>query len=152
HVVRPDALHASNLRTAVDQAWRDGQRLTTDLLVSGELRGVAYKLLVGEGEIWDGLSRLVQENNIDLIVTGTRGRSGLSKIVFGSVAERIFRQAPCPVITVGPNSSSPTAEQHGLERMVYATDFTPQSLHAAAHAISLAQHYDAQLWLLHVIP
>lgn len=152
HIVRAHRTESGGVLTTVDQAWRDGQHLTTDLLVSGELRGVPYKLLVGEGEVWDGLSPMVEENSIDLIVTGTRGRTGLSKMLFGSVAERIFRQAPCPVITVGPNTPAPSAERHGLERILYATDFTPQSLHAASYAVSLAQHYQAHLWLLHVLP
>ena len=152
HVVRPDPLRradTASLRAVVDQAWREGQRLTTDLLVSGELRGVPHKLLIGEGEIWDGLAIMVQDNSIDLIVSGTRGRTGLSKMLFGSVAEQIFRQAPCPVITVGPNAAAPSGQ--ALERILYATDFTPQSLHAASYALSLAQHYQARLWLLHVL-
>jgi len=91
---------------AADHAWRDGQRLTTDLLISGELRGVPHKLLVGHGEIWEGLAPMVRENNIDMIVVGTHGRMGLAKVLLGSVAERIFRQASCPVLTVGPNSPS----------------------------------------------
>ncbi len=43
-----------------------------------------------------------RENSIDLIVIGTHGRSGLMHILMGSVAERIVRKAPCPVLTVKP--------------------------------------------------
>ena len=43
-----------------------------------------------------------RENEIDLIVIGTHGRSGLMHILMGSVAERIVRKAPCPVLTVKP--------------------------------------------------
>jgi nucleotide-binding universal stress UspA family protein len=143
HVVRPDA--------ATDEAWREGQRLTTDLLVSGHLRGVSYKLLVGQGEIWEGMAPMVQQNNIDLIVVGTRGRTGLAKVLLGSVAEKIFRQASCPVLTVGPKSPGPASQETGIRRILYATDFTPQSLHAFGHALSLAQHYQAQLILLNVV-
>ena len=42
------------------------------------------------------------ENEIDLIVIGTHGRSGLMHVLMGSVAERIVRKAPCPVLTVKP--------------------------------------------------
>jgi nucleotide-binding universal stress UspA family protein len=154
HIVRPDPLRRADtdaLRSAVEQAWRDGQRLTTDLLISGELRGLKHELLVSTGEIWEGLSGLIQQHSIDMVVVGTRGRTGLAKVLFGSVAERIFRQAPCPVLTVGPNSAGPVAQEQGLRRILYATDFTPQSLQAADYALSLAQHYQAHLILLHVI-
>jgi len=136
---------------AADHAWRDGQRLTTDLLISGELRGVPHKLLVGHGEIWEGLAPMVRENNIDMIVVGTHGRMGLAKVLLGSVAERIFRQASCPVLTVGPNSPSRSTRGNALQKILYATDFTPQSLSAADYAFSLAQQYQAHLTLLHVI-
>jgi nucleotide-binding universal stress UspA family protein len=133
-----------------DHAWREGQRLTTDLLISGELRGIAHKLLVGQGEIWQGLAPIVKENNIDMIVVGTHGRTGLAKVLLGSVAERIFRQAHCPVLTVGPKSLEATMGR-GLPKLLYATDFTPQSLLAAGNAFSLAQQYQSQLTLLHVM-
>jgi nucleotide-binding universal stress UspA family protein len=142
--------HIARDAADTDHAWREGQRLTTDLLISGELRGVAHKLLVGQGEIWDGLAPIVRENNIDMIVVGTHGRAGLAKMLLGSVAERIFRQAPCPVLTVGPNSLEP-GSRGGIKKILYATDFTPQSLGAADYAFSLAQRYQSTLTLLHVI-
>jgi nucleotide-binding universal stress UspA family protein len=44
----------------------------------------------------------VREQEIDLVVIGTHGRSGLMHILMGSVAERIVRKSPCPVLTVKP--------------------------------------------------
>jgi len=44
--------------------------------------------------------RVAEEAPADLIVMGTRGRTGLSRIVMGSVAEHVLRRAPCPVLTV----------------------------------------------------
>jgi nucleotide-binding universal stress UspA family protein len=154
HIVHPDPLRRSeeSLRSDIDEAWRNGQRLTTDLLVSGELRGVKHKLLVEQGEIWEGLERLVERYSVGMIVVGTHGRTGLAKVLLGSVAERIFRQASCPVLTVGPKSVEPGRREGELRRVLYATDFTPQSLHAAGHAISLAQHYQTHLVMLHVMP
>jgi len=133
-----------------EQAWRDGQHLTTDLLISGKLRGVPHKLLVGQGEIWAGLAPMVEEHKIDMIVVGTHGRTGLAKVILGSVAERIFRQASCPVLTVGPNSRA-YPPPGGLCNILYATDFTPQSLRASDYAFSLALRSQAHLVLLHVI-
>ncbi|MCH7987587.1 MAG: universal stress protein [Planctomycetes bacterium] len=47
--------------------------------------------------------RYARENDIDLIVLGTHGRSGLAHALLGSVAEKIVRKAPCPVLTVRPD-------------------------------------------------
>ena len=44
--------------------------------------------------------RYAAENDVDLIVMGTHGRSGVSHMLLGSIAERVVRHAPCPVLTV----------------------------------------------------
>jgi universal stress protein A len=48
----------------------------------------------------DGIVNYAQETAIDLIVIATHGRTGLSHVLLGSVAERIVREAPCPVLTI----------------------------------------------------
>ncbi|HYL13092.1 MAG TPA: universal stress protein [Terriglobales bacterium] len=154
HIVGANPLHQGESQapgSAVDQAWREGHRLTTDLLVSGHLRDIPHKLLVAQGSIWETLAPMIQEHEIDLIVLGTRGRTGLSKMFLGSTAEVIFRQASCPVVTVGPNFPGEPIENSGLRRILAAATFKPHSLHAVSYALSFAQQYQAHLTLLHVV-
>ncbi len=154
HVFRPDTYHAlaSDARQrALDDAWRDAHRQMMDQLVAGHLTGVANEVVVEQGDqVWDVLGRMVRERHADMLVLGTRGRSGISKFLMGSAAEDIFRQAPCPVITVGPKLAS----EHALEgpgRILFATGFSGHSLAAGGYALSLALHHQASLILLHVI-
>jgi nucleotide-binding universal stress UspA family protein len=51
---------------------------------------------------WSGIVSFVREAGIDMIVIGTHARKGVPRFFLGSVAERVIREAPCPVITVGP--------------------------------------------------
>jgi nucleotide-binding universal stress UspA family protein len=53
-----------------------------------------------EGPAFLGIVRYAKARDIDLIVLGTHGRSGLAHVMLGSVAERVVRRAPCPVMTV----------------------------------------------------
>jgi nucleotide-binding universal stress UspA family protein len=85
----------------------------------------------------------------DLIVLGTHGRSGLPRLVLGSVAERVLRQAPCPVLTVPAHAPEP-ADRPTFKRIVCATDFSAHASRALEYAASLAQEADAVLTVAHI--
>lgn len=56
--------------------------------------------LLEEGDPAEVLVRLATERKVELIVLGTHGRTGLARLLMGSVAEQVVRRAPCPVLTV----------------------------------------------------
>lgn len=151
HVVNPATIFGSDaVQRAVNDAWRQAHTEMTDQLIAGRLEGIENHVVVRQGDVWPELARMISEFHIDLLVTGTRGRTGLWKMLLGSTAETIFRQAPCPVLTVGPNSPD-VAPQAGPQRILYSTGFAPQSLYAGVYALSLAQQNQARLALLNVI-
>jgi nucleotide-binding universal stress UspA family protein len=113
--------------------------------------GLQPEVLIKEGGLWSNLAAVLEESDVDLVVIGTRGRSGIAKFVLGSAAEEIFRQVPCPVLTVGPNTPAPGKKPGEITRILFATDFSPASNAAAPYAVSLAQECQAYLTLLHVI-
>lgn len=113
--------------------------------------GFEHDTLILEGELWPSINAAISDKQIDLLVLGTRGRTGISKLLLGSAAEEIFRRSTCAVLTVGPKSPVQPSRPGEFAQILYATDFTPESMAAAPYAISLAQEYQAQLTLLHVI-
>lgn len=115
------------------------------------LRILPHQLALRHGGVWDVVSELIQKDAIDLLVMGTHGRKGLERLLMGSVAEEIFRQASCPVLTVGPCVPAKTALEAEFKQIIFATDFSHESLAAAPYAISLAQDYQARLVLMHVV-
>jgi len=114
-------------------------------------QGIQHKELIEQGEVPEVLSRLVEDNDIDLIVIGTGARKGLEKLLLGSVAEQVFRTATCPVLTVGPHVTHWEIDGN-LRHILFATDFGPESVHALPYALSLAENNKALLTLLHVSP
>jgi nucleotide-binding universal stress UspA family protein len=116
-----------------------------------QLRGVPHQAVCGEGDVWDVLCQLTGEHEIDLVVVGTHGRTGARKLFLGSIAEKVFRQASCPVLTVGPNVVSQQKSVAEFNQILFATDFGPESVAAASYAISIAQEHQARLSLLHVV-
>ncbi len=113
--------------------------------------GIDREAIIDEGAVWPAIASELEKNKIDLIVLGTRGRTGIGKALFGSEAEEILREAPCAVLTVGPHSDSKRLQGGKISEILYATDLSPESLAAAPYAISLAQEFQARLTLLHVI-
>ncbi len=130
-------------------AWRAGQSEIMDHFIAGRLTGIEHELLVKPGDVWGVLSELISERVIDLVVVGTRGRTGMWKLIMGSVAEKIFRLAPCPVLIVGPSSSQDP--ETGLPRILVPTGFAHQSLYAVRYAVWLAEQLQAALAVLNVV-
>lgn len=114
--------------------------------------GIRTRVLIEEGSIQSCLEEAIEQNDTDLVVIGTRGRTGLGKLLLGSVAEEIFRTVSCPVLTVGPRCDWSRGDGRQFREILYATDFSPESQGAAAYAVSLAQEFQSRLILLHVIP
>ncbi len=119
--------------------------------LNGLLQGIEHEVVISEGNIWEVVSNLIKEKEIDLVVLGTRGRTGLGKTILGSVAEQILRQSPCPVLTVGPHVNLWSDEYAKMREILYATDLAADFPIAAPYAVSLAQENQAHLVLLHVI-
>jgi nucleotide-binding universal stress UspA family protein len=133
---------------------REAAQLEASLVRSGALTGIQYKFIVRQGELWPALREIIREESTDLLVVGTHGRHGVGKLFFGSVGEQIFRQAGCPVLILGPNSQQlPWVGSPSRARtFLFATDFGQASLHALSQSIAVANHFEAKLVFLNVIP
>ena len=73
------------------------QRMLTD--VKPQDSNIPYEHRLISGDPASAIARLAEEIDADLIVMGTHGRTGLSRLLMGSVAEAVVRRAPCPVLT-----------------------------------------------------
>jgi nucleotide-binding universal stress UspA family protein len=108
-------------------------------------RRVRSKLL--NGSPWQQIVEAAQrEPGLDLIVIGTHGRTGLSRVVMGSVAELVVRHAPCPVLTVHPGNE-PTPYSHVL----CPVDLSEPARAAMNLAAELVKPGGAGITLLHVL-
>jgi len=96
------------------------------------------------------LLKLAKQRKVDVIVAGTSSRRGLERLILGSTAEELIRNAPCPVLTVGPNADPPADKPLFFERILYATDFSAEADKAAAFALSFAEDSGARLLLCYI--
>jgi nucleotide-binding universal stress UspA family protein len=116
-------------------------------------RGLTVDTVVREGEIVPEILAAIQAGAADLVVMATHGRSGLGRLILGSVTERTIRSAPCPVLSVSPRGegvggNEPTAP---YRHILCAVDFSSESLSALAFATALAEQVGGTVRLLHVV-
>jgi nucleotide-binding universal stress UspA family protein len=142
-IVGPEAM-PQVMEAAEEQAKFEAQQLHEMLAT------IPHEVTVAEGDLWPTLSEIVKQQNTDLIVMGTHGRTGVRRALLGSAAEETFRKATCPVLTVGPRVSQNTERRLAMRQILFATDFSPESLAALPFAVSIAQEHQSDLTLLNV--
>jgi nucleotide-binding universal stress UspA family protein len=137
---------------AENQRERQTRAEMDKILQSEEMKGLAATVLVRSGDPAEELQRAVRDYDIDLAVVGTHGRTGLMRLLMGSLAEELFRNLTCPVLTVGPRLATRFQHPEGIKSFVCATDLSPESHIVFPLVASLAAEYRARIVLVHVIP
>lgn len=120
-------------------------------------RGIAVETRITTGIPSEEVLAAAEAEDADLVVVGTRGKTGLAHVLLGSTAERVIRRAPCPVLAV--RAEGGLAEQTGnqggdpvaLNRILVPLDFSDCSVDALEYAVVVAQRAKASLTLLHVL-
>ena len=112
---------------------------------------IDHEVEVSEGDPWRKILASAEEMPADLVVMGTHGRSGLERLFLGSVAEKLIRRLPCPVLTVSHEEGRTWATPGLVSRILCATDFSETSAEALSFALALAAMNQAEITLLHVV-
>jgi len=118
-----------------------------ELVGSLEKQGLRAGYAVLHEDPSSGICARAKEVRADLVALGTRGRSGLGHVLLGSVAERVARLAPCPVLTVHAEVASPAP----LRKLLVPTDFSRPAERALQLARTLVEP-GGTLVLAHAIP
>lgn len=145
---------ADALEDAIKIRLREMAQLEQTMVQNGSLEGLSHEFILSHGDVWTELQAIIRQHQIDLIVIGTHARHGFEKMILGSEAEKIIREADQLVLTVGPQSG-PDADfenMDGARTFLFPTNFGAASLKALPYAISFCNHFRAKLVLLHVAP
>lgn len=134
------------------QALKEAREKMNGLLDGVQAKGFSVELLIRHGLPAPVIAALVSELNIDVVFLGTNGFRRLERLVFGSTAEAVLRSAPCPVVTVGPQSEITRHAGNGDGPVVFATDFHEPATAAIACAAAMAKLHQRPLHCLHILP
>jgi nucleotide-binding universal stress UspA family protein len=153
HIVEPTPLAngAPEAAPTLYEAMRDqAEAQLTALAHSPELKDLGPNTIVGAGTLGDAFPDTVKEKEINLIVMGTHGRTGVRRLLLGSAVEAVCRVATCPVLTVGPGLSPNLAT--AFSRILFPTDLSEDSKRILPHLRQVAEEYQSEITVLHVMP
>jgi nucleotide-binding universal stress UspA family protein len=126
-----------------------GNRILDDVTARAEETGVDVTTqLIDPGKpVHQAIIEYGTDHDVDLLVMGTHGRTGLNRLVLGSVTERTLRMSPIPVLTV----HEATAIDPAFGTILLPTDGSKMATEAATHAIELAAVTDGTLHIVHAV-
>lgn len=151
HVIHPPEIEIASPAAIADVSGEIYAEAREELhQLEAVVESVPHQTCLREGKVWAVVEDIVRSEHIDLIVVGTSGKSNVKKFFLGSVAEEIFRNATCPVLTAGPHASA-ADRGASLAQILYVTNLFEESHYGLRYAISLAVQHKSQLMLLHVI-
>jgi nucleotide-binding universal stress UspA family protein len=137
----------------VGQQLRIRQEAQEHLAKIPGLEKANWEPLIAIGQPAAEIARLAEEKGIDLVITSTRGRAGLKRLILGSVTQRLMRILTCPLLAVqSPEEGFIDKDVSGirLKKILVGCDFSADSVLGLNYGLSLAQEFEAELHLIHV--
>ncbi len=136
----------------LDRIYHSNKCSLDSLREAAQQAGVPCQTIMVNGSAPLAIMDSISVQNIDLVVLGTNALHGFERLVFGSTAEAILREAPCPVLTVGPQVAESAMAGDRERPIVFATDFHRTTTHAIRYAEPFCAASKSPLHCLHVLP
>lgn len=141
---------ADRIPAADNVVWTDARR-QIDAFTAGWPGGAgSLKTILDRGDLADVMPEIIDKYSIDMVVLGTHGRTGFSKMLLGSDAEKIYRSSTCPVLTVGPKAQA--AKNWSLRRILCPVDTSEDPAPLLQYALALAEENQSELVVLEALP
>lgn len=137
------SLQKSNTRYARERLEDLAQKMT-----------VKSEVFIRQGTAADEISRLALEQEADMVITNTHGRSGFKRLLIGSVTEKLMKTLHCPLLALHSPEHAPESQtdvDRHLKKILVGCDFSPDAKLAVDYGLDLAKEFQAGLHLAHVI-
>lgn len=115
------------------------------LLETSTLQGLEVSQVIKIGSPFSHIYEAIEEDDVDFIVMGTKGASGLSEVLIGSNTEKVVRRAKCPVLTV-----KESVDESVFSSIVYATNMGEHEEEVIKTLKELQQAYDSKIYMVWV--
>lgn len=146
--LQPEALFgATKMEKTIRKVLSDIQGQLKERIDAAKAEGVSADYAVIQGKsAANSILEYVQQNPYDLIIMGTHGRTGIKHFILGSIAEKLVRLSPTPVLTLHKST-----QKFRLKHILMPVDFSEFSLKAVEYGTEIARRFQSEITLLHVI-
>jgi len=156
HVYPPDEASAAGAGHLLFESAEAIERLNEELTGIHRKHAPTFRpenCHIRSGRPYEETVRVAREIDADLIVLSTRGHSGLKHLLLGSTAERVVRNAPCPVLVTRKRKqkSKANSKTFAIRTILVPTDFSQCALAGTEYAAFLARKLNATLRLFHAM-
>jgi len=132
-------------KPAIDRMLKEGDQKLSEYIENLHVHDPHVKKKLGLGKPDDVIVQNIDELDIDLVVMGSHGSSGLAEFFIGSNAEKVIRKAKCPVITV-----KQATKMADIKKIVFASDLIETNDHIVAQIKQLQDMFKADLSIVRV--
>jgi len=130
--------------------WQSARHQLETFVHDASIGDTPSKTLLDRGDVATVIPEMIRDRDIDLVVLGTHGRRGVSKLIMGSSAEKIYRTATCPVMTVGPKVQQ--SAEWKLRRILCPVDLAEDPEPVLHYALALAEENQCEFIILDAVP
>jgi len=123
-------------------------RYVREHIASGPME---VEMVVSENQTVPAILLTAEEKKADMIVMGTHGRSGVNRLMLGSVTEKVLHETDRPVLTVREKKGAAELSRVSIHQVLCPINYTEVALKALEHAVGLSKCFEAELLVLHVI-
>jgi len=149
HACNPEIVAETTTADVFERILENSRQRLEKLAHDNKITG---PILFSHGPVENAFPNWIEQHGIDLVVVGTHGRRGLQRLLLGSTAEFIFRNATCPVLTVGPHVAVRPYNGFIAENVLFPTDLGSHAAFATSYAVSFAHESRGRLTFMHVVP
>jgi nucleotide-binding universal stress UspA family protein len=123
-------------------------RYVREHIASGPME---VEMVVSENQTVPAILLTAEEKKADMIVMGTHGRSGVNRLMLGSVTEKVLHETDRPVLTVREKKGAAELSRASVQRVLCPVNYSEVALKALEHAVGISKCFEAELLVLHVI-
>lgn len=129
------------LRNNEFQAYKDVAKVMHEIAEKYNLEDVKNTFLMIEDDTKDAIMQTIEKENIELVVMGTKGATGLKEVFLGSVTSYIMEHSSVPVMAIPENAKL----SDGIERILFTSDFYDFEIGMLKYALDLADTFNASI-------